>query len=77
MSFGNELVFNEKKLHLGWDQKITYSFSGIYYPADYADEKEFVTKIRAEFCHFFDEIWKFYTEDGDVEEVEPLRFAAE
>ena len=36
MSFGNENIFNEKKLHLGWDQKVYYSFSKVYNPTDFA-----------------------------------------
>ena len=46
MSFGNEFVFNEKKLHMGWDQKIYYSFSKVYYPTDFDDEKSFVDKMK-------------------------------
>ena len=37
MSFGNEKVFNEKKLLFGYDQKVTYSISKTFYPADYED----------------------------------------
>ena len=61
MSFGNEFVFNEKKLQMGWDQKIYYSFSKVYYPTDFEDEKTFVQKMKDEFCNYFDEIWKVYS----------------
>lgn len=57
---------------MGWDKKIYYSFSKIYYPTDFQTEKIFVEKMKDEFCIYFDEIWKVYSEGGEVEEIDPL-----
>ena len=75
MSFGNEFVFNEKQLSFGYDQKITYSLSKMFYPADYEDQKTYVLKMKDEFSDYFDEIWKIYNEGGEVEEINPYRRA--
>jgi len=46
MSFGNELVFNEKKLSTNWDQTVFYSYSKIYNPDDFESEDIFVNQIK-------------------------------
>lgn len=73
MSFGNETIFNEKKFSMGWEKKVYYSFSKVYNPETFDNERDFVNHMKDEFCNFFDQIWRIYTEGGAVEEVEPLR----
>jgi hypothetical protein len=68
MSFGNELIFNEKKLDMKWNQKVYYSFSKIYNPSDYENENQFVTAIKDEFTTFFDEVYQQYTQKIAIEQ---------
>ena len=60
MTFGNEFVFNEKKLMFGYDQKVTFGMSKMFHPEDSEDEKAFVLKMKDEFSDYFDEIFKVY-----------------
>jgi hypothetical protein len=62
MSFGNENVFNEKKMEMGWGQSVYYSYSRVYSPADYQNENQFVAAIKDEFVAFFDQVYQQYTE---------------
>lgn len=62
MSFGNELIFNEKKLDMNWGQSVYYSFSQVYRPSDFSNENEFVQAMKQKFVAFFDQIYQQYTE---------------
>lgn len=61
MSFGNEKIFNEKKIDMSWNQKVYYSFSKIYNPSDYENENQFVAAMKDEFSDFFDAIYQQYS----------------
>jgi outer membrane receptor for ferric coprogen and ferric-rhodotorulic acid len=39
-------VFNEKKIDMNWNQSVYYSFSKVFYPSDFEDEKKFIEKIK-------------------------------
>ena len=63
MTFGNEEIFDEKRLHLAWGQifhllseTAYYKFSDVYNPTDFEDEGKFVEVIKEKFCEFFDEV---------------------
>lgn len=62
MSFGNELIFNEKKLDMNWGQSVYYSFSQVYRPSDFSNEDEFVQAMKQKFVTFFDQIFQQYNE---------------
>jgi hypothetical protein len=61
MTFGNEKIFNEKKLDMKWNQKVYYSFSKIYNPSNYENENQFVAAMKDEFSNYFDEIYQEYS----------------
>lgn len=73
MSFGNEHIFNEKKLEMKWGQTVFYSFSKVYLPSDYANENEFVTAIKDEFAAYFDEVYQKYSDKIAAEGAEEER----
>ena len=77
MTFGNENVFNEKLLHMGWDQKIYFSFSRVIDPTTFGNEAEFVNFIKEQFCDYFDQIYRIYSEGGDAQQLNLLRNAAD
>jgi len=42
-------VFNEKKIDMNWNQSVYYSFSKVFYPSDFEDEKKFIEKINLKY----------------------------
>ena len=77
MSFGNEEIFNEKRLSMGWGKEIYYSFGDVIEPGRFETEREFVEFIKDEFCRYFDEVYEVYLVRGNgrAEEEIPLRNA--
>lgn len=72
MSFGNELIFNEKKLDMNWGQSVYYSFSQVYRPSDFSNENEFVQAMKEKFAAFFDQIYQQSIDKKPVKRGEML-----
>jgi hypothetical protein len=49
-------------LSVQWGVNVYYCYSGSFDPRDYANENDFVNKIKDEFVKFFDESYRLYPE---------------
>jgi hypothetical protein len=49
-------------LSVQWGVNVYYCYSDSFDPRDYANENDFVNKIKDEFVKFFDESYRLYPE---------------